>query len=68
VAVLTEGIKIAMNVSSTQAFQRYGSRPHMIPFPECRAIPLFTDEYWECAMRQFTFTVSEPQVKVLFWC
>lgn len=56
ILVLTEGIKIAMNVSNTQAFQRYGSRPHTIPFPECRHIPLFSDEYWECAMRQFTFS------------
>lgn len=56
IAVLTEGIKIAMNVSNTQAFQRYGSRPHTIPFPECRHIPLFSDEYFECAMRQFTFS------------
>jgi choline dehydrogenase-like flavoprotein len=55
IAVLTEGIKIAMNVSNTPAFQRFGSRPHVIPFPECRHLPLFTDVYWECSMRQFTF-------------
>lgn len=60
VAVLTEGIKIAMNISDTMAFQRYGSRPHPIPFPECRHLPLFSDEYWECSMRQFTFTIYHP--------
>ena len=60
VQVLIEGIKIAMNVSNTEAFQRYGSRPHTIPFPECRHLPLFSDDYWECGMRSFTFTIYHP--------
>lgn len=60
VAILTEGIKIAMNISDTAAFQRYGSRPHIIPFPECKHLLLFSDEYWECAMRAFTFTIYHP--------
>jgi choline dehydrogenase len=58
--VLTEGIRIALNVSDTRAMQRFGSRPHRIPFPECRQFPFDTDEYWECGMRQFTFTIYHP--------
>lgn len=34
--VLVEGIKIAINISGTPAMQRFGSRPHTIPFPGCR--------------------------------
>lgn len=60
VAVLVEGIKIAINVSATQAFQRFGSRPHNIPFPACAHLTFMSDEYWECCARQFTFTIYHP--------
>ncbi|XP_060532834.1 glucose dehydrogenase [FAD, quinone]-like isoform X2 [Cylas formicarius] len=60
IQVLTEGIRIALNVSATKAFQRFRSRPHMIPFPGCRQYAFDTDEYWECSMRHFTFTIYHP--------
>lgn len=58
--VLIEGIKIAINISDTPAMRRFGSRPHSIPFPACRHVPFMSDEYWECAVRQFTFTIYHP--------
>lgn len=58
--VLIEGIKIAINISDQPAMQRFGSRPHTIPFPACRHLPFMSDEYWECSMRQFTFTIYHP--------
>ncbi|KAL0266696.1 UNVERIFIED_CONTAM: hypothetical protein PYX00_009169 [Menopon gallinae] len=58
--VLVEGIKIAMAISNTSAFQKYGSRPHTIPLPGCGGYTLFSDEYWECSLRQFTFTIYHP--------
>lgn len=58
--VLTEGIRIALNVSATNAFQRFGSRPNMVPFPDCSHLVFDTDAYWECHMRQFTFTIYHP--------
>ncbi|XP_050082472.1 glucose dehydrogenase [FAD, quinone] [Anopheles aquasalis] len=60
VAVLVEGIKLAINVSYTQAFQRFNSRPHAIPLPGCRHLPHMSDEYWACAIKQFTFTIYHP--------
>lgn len=60
VAVLVEGIKIAINVSNTEAMQKFGSRPHTIPFPACAHLPFMSDEYWECCARQFTFTIYHP--------
>lgn len=60
IQVLTEGIRIALNVSATKAFQRFGSRPHKIPFPGCRDYEFDSDEYWECGMRHFTFTIYHP--------
>ncbi|XP_072381732.1 glucose dehydrogenase [FAD, quinone]-like [Diabrotica undecimpunctata] len=60
IATLTEGIRIALNVSASQAFQRFNSRPHKIPFPGCRQYAFDTDEYWECSIRHFTFTIYHP--------
>ncbi|XP_054004403.1 glucose dehydrogenase [FAD, quinone] [Hylaeus anthracinus] len=58
--VLVEGIRIAMQVSNTTAFQRFGSRPHTIRMPGCHRYPFDTYEYWECAIRHFTFTIYHP--------
>ncbi|KAJ8958490.1 hypothetical protein NQ318_002284 [Aromia moschata] len=60
IQTLTEGIRIALNVSGTKAFQRFNSRPHKIPFPGCRQYAFDTDEYWECSIRHFTFTIYHP--------
>ncbi|KAJ8917312.1 hypothetical protein NQ315_002330 [Exocentrus adspersus] len=60
IQALIEGIRIALNVSNSNAFQRFGSRPHMIPFPGCRQYAFDTDDYWECSIRHFTFTIYHP--------
>lgn len=60
VLTLIEGIRIALNVSNTASFQRFNSRPHRIPFPKCRQFAFDTDEYWECSLRHFTFTIYHP--------
>lgn len=60
VQVLTEGIRIAFNLSDTPAFQQFGSRPHTVPLPGCSQHTLFSDEYWECSLRHFTFTIYHP--------
>lgn len=60
VATLIEGIRIAFNVSNTAAFRSFNSRPLLTPMPGCRKYELFSDEYWECAMRHFTFTIYHP--------
>lgn len=58
--VLVEGIKLAVNVSNTRAFQRFGSRLHNIPLPGCRHLTFESDEYWACCIKQFTFTIYHP--------
>lgn len=60
VATLIEGIRIAFNVSNTSAFRTFNSRPLLTPMPGCRKYELFSDAYWECAMRHFTFTIYHP--------
>ncbi|KAH0950022.1 hypothetical protein HN011_000820 [Eciton burchellii] len=58
--VLIEAIRLALKVSNTNAFQRFGSKPHMIRMPGCHMYPFDTYEYWECAIRHFTFTIYHP--------
>ncbi|KAL2748242.1 LOW QUALITY PROTEIN: hypothetical protein V1477_003527 [Vespula maculifrons] len=59
VDVLIDGIQIAMAVSNTSAFRRFNSRPYSIKLPGCQRFPFATNEYWECAIRQFTFTIGD---------
>lgn len=37
--------------------KRFGARFHNKPLPNCKHLPLYTDEYWDCAVRQYTMTI-----------
>ncbi|VVC43307.1 Glucose-methanol-choline oxidoreductase,Glucose-methanol-choline oxidoreductase, N-terminal,Glucose- [Cinara cedri] len=52
--VLVEGIKQAITVSKTRAFQKYGSTLLSVPFPGCEHQPFGSDSYWACAVGQLT--------------
>lgn len=57
VGVLREGVKAAIAVGQTQAMKRFGARFHDKPLPNCKHLPLYTDEYWDCLIRQYTMTI-----------
>jgi choline dehydrogenase len=57
VKVLAEGIKIAIALGETASMKRFGSRFHRTPIPNCKHLPLYTDPYWECVVRQYTMTI-----------
>lgn len=57
VGVLREGYKAALAVGETQALKRFGSRWHSRPLPNCKHLPPYSDEYWDCAVRQYTMTI-----------
>lgn len=57
VGVLREGVKTAIAVGQTQAMKRFGARFHDRPLPNCKHLPLYTDEYWDCVIRQYTMTI-----------
>lgn len=57
VNVLREGVKAAVAMGETQALKRFGARFWSKKLPNCRHLPHFTDEYWECAIRQYTMTI-----------
>ncbi|XP_035735997.1 glucose dehydrogenase [FAD, quinone]-like [Vespa mandarinia] len=54
VNVLREGIKAAIAFAETSSMKRFGTRFYSKPLPNCKHLPMFTDEYWECAIRQVT--------------
>lgn len=57
VAVLREGIKASIAFGETTSLKRFGSRFHDVPYPKCKHLPLFTDDYWDCATRQYTLSI-----------
>lgn len=57
VAVMREGVKAAVSVGETQAMKQFGARFHGKTLPGCKGIPKYSDEYWECVVRQYTMTI-----------
>lgn len=57
VAVMREGVKLAVAAGETQALKRFGAKFFSKQLPNCRHLPMYTDEYWECAIRQYTMTI-----------
>uniref|UniRef100_A0A2A4K2X4 Glucose-methanol-choline oxidoreductase N-terminal domain-containing protein n=1 Tax=Heliothis virescens TaxID=7102 RepID=A0A2A4K2X4_HELVI len=60
VKTLVEGVKIAVALSRTRAFQKYGSALNKHVFPACVSIKRYSDAYWECMIRQYTCTIYHP--------
>lgn len=57
VRVLIEGIRLAIKVGNTEAMKRYGSKLYCKPLAGCENHIFDSDDYWECALRHFTFTI-----------
>lgn len=57
VNVLREGVKAALALAETYALKRFGARYHAKLLPNCKHLPQFTDEYWDCAIRQYTLSI-----------
>lgn len=57
VDVLREGVKAAIAFGETATMKRFGARFHSKPWPNCKHLPHFTDDYWNCVVRQYTMTI-----------
>ncbi|CAL7944273.1 unnamed protein product [Xylocopa violacea] len=55
--VLTEGVKAAIALGETSSMRRFGARFYNMPLPNCKHIPQYTDEYWDCTISQYTITI-----------
>jgi len=54
---LLKGLKKAVELSETNAFQKYGSKLHAIPVPGCERFASQSDEYWKCVIKHLTFSI-----------
>lgn len=57
VNVLREGTKAAVAYGQTEALKRFGARFHNVLLPKCKHLPPYTDEYWDCYVRQYTLSI-----------
>ncbi|KAJ8682939.1 hypothetical protein QAD02_018731 [Eretmocerus hayati] len=57
VNVLREGVKAAIAYGQTQTMKQFGARFHDKPLPNCKHLDQRTDDYWNCAIRQYTMTI-----------
>lgn len=57
VAVLREGVKASVALVETQALKKFGARFHDRKLPNCAEFEMYTDDYWDCAIRQYTMTI-----------
>ncbi|KAK3909029.1 Glucose dehydrogenase [FAD, quinone] [Frankliniella fusca] len=57
IRVMREGVKQAIALGETAALKRFGARFWRKLAPGCKHLPFYTDEYWECYIRQYTLTI-----------
>ncbi|CAH2068449.1 unnamed protein product, partial [Iphiclides podalirius] len=58
IRALREGVRLVEKVIGTQAFRRFNTRLHNVPFPGCEEFIFDSDEYWECAIMQTSITLD----------
>ena len=60
VKIMIEGIRFVQKLAKTEAFKSYNFILPDYDYPKCKDIKRDTDEFWECAMRQFTQSIFHP--------
>lgn len=54
VAILVEGIRIALSFGNTTAMGKYNMTLSNVPLAACSQYPFLSNDYWGCAVRQET--------------
>ncbi|XP_072759102.1 glucose dehydrogenase [FAD, quinone]-like isoform X2 [Anoplolepis gracilipes] len=57
VNTMVRGIKMAIEVASTKAFNRYNATLLPVPFPGCKHVAFKSDPYWACVARHVSTTL-----------
>lgn len=53
-AILVEGIEVALSLANTSAMAKYNMTLSNRPIAACSQFPFLSKEYWACAVRQDT--------------
>ncbi|OXU25231.1 hypothetical protein TSAR_005288 [Trichomalopsis sarcophagae] len=60
VRVMTKGIRYAIELSKAEALQKYNSTLVENRILGCEKLEMYSDEYWDCALRTFGTTTYHP--------
>ncbi|CAG0902196.1 unnamed protein product [Darwinula stevensoni] len=52
-----EAIRLVLKLGEQPSFKKFGAKFYSRPLPGCRHLKQFTDRYWECHMRHFTYLI-----------
>ncbi|XP_015183004.1 PREDICTED: glucose dehydrogenase [FAD, quinone]-like [Polistes dominula] len=58
--VIIEGINILLSLSNTSAVKNSGLELYSKELPGCQEFLFNTNDYWECLIRHYTFTLYHP--------
>ena len=58
IVILREGIKMALQLGESQAFKRFGTRFHDVPFLGCENYQFRSDDYWDCCIRNIASSLQ----------
>jgi choline dehydrogenase-like flavoprotein len=57
VQTLIAGIKFALEIGATTPLKKFGATFYSKPNPACSSLGPFSDAYWECIIRHFSYTL-----------
>ncbi|XP_046608290.1 glucose dehydrogenase [FAD, quinone]-like [Neodiprion virginianus] len=57
---MVAGIRIALDLFATSAFEKHGMELVDAPLPNCEKWKFNTEEYWECVLMEYTGTIYHP--------
>lgn len=56
--VMIEGVKIALNLGNSAAFEEFGARFYNATFPGCEVHKMFSDDYLSCWIKSYSMTLA----------
>ena len=52
---MIRAINFSLSLGSDPEFRRFGARFYDEPIEQCRYLAMYSDKYWDCAVRHFTY-------------
>ena len=52
---MIRAINFSLSLGSDQEFRKFGARFYERPLEQCKYFTMYSDKYWDCAVRHFTY-------------